>query len=318
MKIKRISKGKKHRFVLTGDLHFRYDKPVCYKDEVDWIELQKKAIQFLASFKCPIICSGDFFDRAKQPVWFLREIMKEILRTGAQIFSVYGNHDLFGVGHNISRYKETSLELLNSAEALCAYNSYTKVLNGVVFHMMEPEQKSPIDTTSAYEDHSHFAVIHEFVYKGKEPYPGCPIEHEYSNLVDRIAPDNPNLLGIITGDNHQSFIGNGCPKVINPGCLMWQKISESEYTPKVYIMDVEGRDLEITGVECKFLRPEFLTREHLMEQEDKEQRLSAFVSRLNRDMEVGLSFEDNLEQYRKANKVEKRVMDIIYKSMTGE
>ncbi len=300
------------RLTLTADIHLRYDKPVCYADDVDWMEVQEKTIEFLGKLGNPVICAGDFFDKAKQPIWFLNKVAEWIIKYDVNITSVYGNHDLFGVGHNISRHHESSLALLNTAGIIHAPAEPT-ITNFYSIEVVLLPPEYPSYNYTPREGCISIAVLHEFVYAGsKPPYPGCPAEYHYSNLWKRF----PGFDIILTGDSHTSFaeqIKNEPTIVINPGCLVWQKISECHRQPSVYIVDSESDVLDL--VKFDYLNIDMLTRDHLEIQEEKERRLSAFVSKLNSDEEVSLSFVDNLEMYMKKNKVSKEIQKIVWDSL---
>jgi hypothetical protein len=63
------------------------------------------------------------------------------------------------------------------------------------------------------------------------------------------------------------------------------------------------------------VREDAITREHIQSQEEREERIEAFVDRLNQEYAIGLSFQDNLKAFFQENNVRDSVKDIIWKAI---
>jgi hypothetical protein len=62
-----------------------------------------------------------------------------------------------------------------------------------------------------------------------------------------------------------------------------------------------------------------ISREHIDVKEKREGRIAAFVNRLKGNVEIGLSFEKNMEQYLLTNKeVHPKTKDIIQETLGGD
>jgi len=61
-----------------------------------------------------------------------------------------------------------------------------------------------------------------------------------------------------------------------------------------------------------------ISREHLKKNEQRDERMEAFVKRLKDDFEVGLSFERNLEAFFRKNKTRKAVRELIDNVVGGD
>jgi len=58
-----------------------------------------------------------------------------------------------------------------------------------------------------------------------------------------------------------------------------------------------------------------ISREHIDVIEERDARIDAFISKLNSDWDVSLSFEDNIEAFCQANNVREPIKEIIYKAL---
>jgi len=58
-----------------------------------------------------------------------------------------------------------------------------------------------------------------------------------------------------------------------------------------------------------------ITREHIEKVEERDSRLQAFVSRLNEEWDVGISFEENIERFIANNRLRQGTINVIRKSM---
>jgi DNA repair exonuclease SbcCD nuclease subunit len=102
--------------ILTADLHLSLRTPIARTD--DYPEAQKRKLQFIQelSYKnnfCPILCSGDIFDRwnstAELCSWAFDNLPKNII-------AIPGNHDL--PLHSLDQYKKSSLYLLDTVQKI--------------------------------------------------------------------------------------------------------------------------------------------------------------------------------------------------------
>jgi len=61
-----------------------------------------------------------------------------------------------------------------------------------------------------------------------------------------------------------------------------------------------------------------VSRDHIDRVEQRNDRIDAFISKLDGDWKAGTSFEQNLEEFKKKNQVRDKIMDIIYKAIENE
>ena len=63
------------------------------------------------------------------------------------------------------------------------------------------------------------------------------------------------------------------------------------------------------------IQKDVITRGHLEKKEERDERIDAFISKLDTDWEAGMSFEENLEAHFNVNKTKSEIKSIIYKSI---
>ena len=120
---------------------------------------------------------------------------------------------------------------------------------------------------------------------------------------------------IVSGDNHQNFMfQDGRRYLYNAGSLMRMTAGQLDHRPEVGIYDTETKTLEMVKVP---IRPaeEVLSREHIEEAKERDERLEAFVKSLKTDYGLELSFRRNLEEFFKANEVRESVRELILENM---
>jgi len=98
--------------------------------------------------------------------------------------------------------------------------------------------------------------------------------------------------------------------LVNPGSLSRQRASET-HLPRVYLYNAESNTVEPVYIP---IEDNVISREHLVKEEQRNDRIDSFVSQLSENWKASLSFEDNLQKFEKKNKVRQSVMSIVYKS----
>jgi predicted phosphodiesterase len=249
--------------------------------------LQIKELQSI--HKCPVLCSGDLFDRAKPSLELVSKVSQYIPN---KFFTVYGNHDL--PNHNISEQEKCGVYNL-------WVNHRLGVLDGT--HFNQTPTKPSIEIKGR-----KILVWHVMTYKSELPFPGCTdikarsILHKY-----------PEYDLILTGDNHQPFTQtyNG-RLLVNPGSMMRQTADQIDYKPAVWLWFADTNTVE------PFYFPidkKAVTREHIEQVEKKENRILAFIETLNKEGLDYVNFEHNLRVFLQKNKIIKDVEEIIYEML---
>ena len=150
---------------------------------------------------------------------------------------------------------------------------------------------------------------HKFVWDGKKiPWPGCD-----EMTAMEVLKEYSQFDLIVTGDHHKSFVQRYKDRVlVNPGCLTRQASDYAGHKPRVYLWNEDNNE-----VEPYFLKvgEDVVSRDHILIKEARDRRIEAFVSRLNSDIELDISFEENLDRFIKNNRLRGGVIETIYKAI---
>ncbi|MFA5934990.1 MAG: metallophosphoesterase [Candidatus Paceibacterota bacterium] len=291
--------------ILCGDIHLREDVPICRTD--DFWATQWKKIDFISDLQkqcnCPVLCSGDLFDYWK-PSPNLLSMASEHLPD--QFYSIYGQHDL--PQHSMElNYKSGLYNLWKNGKVTildgnCTNDSdYPFLVEGCSFGAIP--SKEGIKRAAV-----NILVWHKMFYQGKLPWPGCT-----DPLGAGLLRKYPQYSLICTGDNHKPFVEEYQGRIlVNVGSMMRTTADQTDFRPRVWLWYAETNTVVPVYLP---IEEGVISREHLEVQEQRENRIDAFISRLNTDWKASLSFEENLEIFKAENQVRKSVMDILYKSL---
>ena len=278
--------------ILTGDWHLREDTPVCRTD--DFQAAQWKKVQLISelqkTYNCPVIHSGDLFHHWKPSPWLLSKTIDYLPH---RFLTIYGNHDL--PQHNIELQDKTGIYALWKARKL-------EILKGIHWGA------TPDNSNSIIIKDRKVLVYHVMTYQGKKPWPGCT-----DPMGAALLRKYPEYDLILTGHNHIPFVETHKNRLlVNPGSIMRQFADQIDHRPRVYLYNAS----ENTATPYYLpIEEGVVTREHLQTEEERNNRMEAFITRLNSDWETSLSYEANLESFFAANQIRQSVKDIIYKSM---
>lgn len=278
--------------IFSSDWHLREDTPICRMDDFLGAQWRKViAIKKLADeYNCPVVIAGDLFHHWK-PSPFLLSSTKLVFPKNA--FTVYGQHDL--PQHNFElRYKSGIYDL--------EVSGFIRVLENGSWGQ-EP-------ANFEYFSDRKVGVLHRFIWDGKQiPWPGCD---EITGI--QLLKKYPEFDIIVTGDHHKSFVvtSKSGRKVVNCGCLSRQTADYANHKPCVWLYNAKLN--EVTPHYLK-VDSNAVSRSHIDKQEARDERIEAFISRLDSDWESVISFEENLERFFNTNKVKDKTKLLIYKSI---
>lgn len=282
--------------ILSADWHARESTPTCRTDDfpsalwrkIDYIaELASKHSAF-------VLLAGDLFHHWKPSPNLLRMCME---RFPFGVHVVYGQHDL--PQHNWDLREKSGIAALEASHTV-------EVLPNCSWGQ-EPDP----DHYSFKVGERLILVWHKMVWQGKRLWPG---QEDPSSIA--VLKKYPEYDLILTGDNHKPFVEKYEGRLlVNPGSLMRTTADQQDHKPRVYLYDAESNTV----------RPEYLpieegavSRLHLEERVEKEDRIEAFISKLEGEWDAGLSFEANLRRFLQANKVLDSTKVIINEALDHE
>jgi hypothetical protein len=151
-------------------------------------------------------------------------------------------------------------------------------------------------------------ILHTFNFQGKLPWPGCE-----ALPASKLLKKYPEYDLIVTGDNHQSFVeeyeGRLC---VNPGSMMRMTADQADFKPSIYLWYAETNTVKRVYLP---IEPDVISREHIDRKRERDDRLDAFVGRLNTEWEAEVSFEENVTRILEENKIQDSVRKIVEKAV---
>lgn len=309
--------------LFTADLHLRDSQPKCRTDDfvtAQWKKF-KTILDLCQKHNAFWVDAGDFFHKA-QPSLSLLEAVIFFLRVNKKgdmpvLATVAGNHDL--PAHNMERLNESGLGVLATAR-------FVNILNDVPFVVPMRLQPNVLLYGCSYgeeipktveSDMNHVLVYHGMVYPTSEDViPQNPGPTGFDMLEQ-----NPGYRVILTGHNHTYFHCKERHRYLyNPGSMTRQTADQIEHFPYVHLWNARTDNAKETKNQMIKLPYEIgvISREHIEQQQQKDEELNAFVEHLQNVEDVSLSFEDNVEKVMaevKPNKLTKqRVKEALYEA----
>lgn len=281
--------------ILTADWHLRENQPICRTD--DFWGAQWKKVDAIRNLQikhtCPVIHAGDLFDHWKPSPYLLTQTL---LHSPQRFWTIYGNHDL--PQHNLDLVHKTGVYTLISG-----FGEVNLLQNGVHWGQV-PNRNAAIIADR------NVLVWHVMTWTKRPPWPGCTdlpaeelldIYHDYDLIV--------------TGHSHKSFVVEKEGRIlVNPGSLTRQEADQISHTPRVYLWYAKTNTVKAVRLP---MEENVISREHIERKEQRDERIEAFVERLNDDWDTGVSFEENLDRFEKKNKIQKPVMEIIRRAIAS-
>ena len=286
------TKNKQPLLIATGDWHLREDKPIARIDDF-WYAQWRKVVwitSLATQLKCPIIQAGDIFHHWKPSPYLLSTTMQYL--QGENIKAIYGNHDL--PQHSLTMAEKSGMFTLQEAGVI-------ELLFGT--HWGQTPGEDHILNMGG----KRVCVWHVMTWLGETPWPGC------TDLpADKLLDQYEDIDLLITGHNHKSFaIQRDGRWLVNPGSITRQTADQENHEPSVYVYYSDG-SLEKKPIP---MASNVITREHIERKEHRDDRIDAFVSRLDGEWQAGISFEENLERFISKNQIRQSVKEIIQKAL---
>lgn len=293
--------------IFTSDWHIQETTPICRTD--NFMETQTKKFQWLNKLqkihKCPIVVSGDIFNYHKPSLrllsWAFRNLPDNII-------AVCGQHDL--PAHNIANIDRSGINVLADAGKIILLNENENYIQSNIEYFGFPwgSKLKEIKT-----DNISVALIHYGVYENKPHYPGA--ENSGGTAIS-VIKKMPGCDAACVGDNHLSFtckVGNRL--LVNPGSFMRTTAAQADFKPSVYLWYADTNTVERVFVP---IEKDVICRDHIDSIEERDERLEAFISRLDNNIEISVSYRENIKAYLAKNSIPKAVTNIIWGVMENE
>lgn len=311
--------------ILSADWHIRPTVPVCRTD--DFMAAMWRKVDFVFDLavenRVPILLAGDICLKSQWPNWLEEEFIRKVKSTSTanggrpvDIFAIPGQHDL--PDHNLDLWRKSSIGVLHAAEAINLFGvgivedagGLYKLGECSIFPFPFGVEVSHLDRKKYVTADPVVAITHTLV---TERAPEEFLEKYGAQSAISMLKKFPEYDLILTGDNHKPFVVECEGRLlINPGSLMRTTADQVDHKPRVYLWYAQENRVEPVYLP---IEEGVVDRTHIDLQEAKDERIEAYVSRLSEEVEIGLSFEGNLESYFRTNRVRKPVQDKVWSAM---
>lgn len=295
------------------DPHIRASSPGSRLD--DFPETIMKKIEWVGSYAKDndieiIIVGGDWLDRPDVPYSILSNLATMLLnwrRNGITVYTVLGNHDLYG--YNPKTFSRTGLSVL------CVYDSLKRLsevpiiignisLTGVDAHysLDKDGDVSHYVNVDGDSDYLKIHVVHGFL--DKEKWDQVP-----STAIKDILHTGADI--VLTGHEHKGYgvIKKGGKLFCNPGALarVTAGLGDINQEVSVAVIDSDLREIELAKLPIDIAKPasEVLDREKLLKEKDHTAKMMAFSNTIS-EFQTGESLNlyallDNIAKEEKAS-----------------
>lgn len=301
---------KKADAILVSDLHIREKSPVCRTD--NFIKTAERKYQWLSELqqehKCPILCGGDVFDHWRPSPWLMAWALRNL---PDRIIAIPGQHDL--PAHNLENIDRSGIQVLSDAGKILLLFADSDYDDHAIAYYAFPWGTPLGRAETCVGELRNVALIHYGVYESKPHYPGA--ENTGGTAVS-VIKKMPGFDLIVSGDNHLSFtckVGNRL--LVNPGSFMRTTAAQADFKPSVYLWYADTNTVERVFVP---IEKDVICRDHIDSVEERDERLEAFISRLDNNIEIGISYKENMKAYLSKNNIPKPVVDLIWEVMENE
>lgn len=282
------------KLLLTADWHLRDDVPTSRTDRDTYFETQFSKVEYLLDYskkvEAPIIVAGDIFHKPKVSPKLINRLHDVLSKLGAPIFALPGNHDV--LNHNLEQLHECS---------------YTTLYNMGLIWKSDIQYNQELDLISAELPtfSGGVQIIHTLIW------PETKINKGFT--VDEIFQMYPENL-LVCGDNHKTFVAKRHQRtLVNPGSLLRMSADQKDHRPSFFVYDTDTRALEQIYIPVK---DNVLTDVHIVEEAEKNERMEAFITKVNTSWEAEVDFVKNMDKYLETNKHSETVVRKI-KNIVG-
>lgn len=297
--------------ILCSDIHLRETTPECRTD--NFMEAQARKLNWLKAlqekYNVPILCGGDLFTHWKPSPFLLAWAFRN-LPDG--IISIPGQHDL--PAHNLDNIDRSGIQVLADAGKikLITDSEYAYTVGKLhdKFYCGGFPWGCELTSIESNMLGAYVALIHYGVYESKPHYPGA---ENSGGTAKSVIKKMPGFDLIVSGDNHLTFTCEHNDQIlVNPGSFMRTTAAQADHKPCVFLWDAETNTVEKVFIP---IENGVVSREHIDVGTERDERLEAFVSRLDHNIELGISFRTNLRNYIAKNSISKEVTNLIWGSL---
>ena len=319
---------KKADAILSADWHIRPDTPTCRTD--NFFTAQEKKIDFIFALAnkndCPILVAGDLGHKPLNngwPTWLLEWFIKKVKTAKVDIIIIPGQHDL--PNHRLDLFPISGIGVLEAAgiikiigvitvnNEILGCHLYPKSTEKYGFKIVPFPYGTPIKPLGQDIDYempniSMIAMTHQMVIEDNVSWPGQQASTGYALLKQF-----PEYDLILSGDNHIPFTAEYEGRIlVNPGSIMRTTADQVNYTPRIYLWYANENRVESVYLP---IEQDVISRTHIEIAEKRDKRMEAYAIRAREDVEIELSYPDNLTRYFNKHRTQGRVKTKVWEAV---
>lgn len=294
--------------LLTSDWHLRKDTPICRKDDFQVMQIQilKFISKVAKKHNARVIIAGDIYNKARLMYSQDLEILLYNILKDIEIFFIAGNHDL--QAHDIASIDRSNIGVLRNFNNWNFCPDFKEYKEKIYFKFFNYG-----DEIKNVNENEYFkiCVLHKYCEEEKLP------DYIDNGITAKELLGRYNYGLFVVGDNHRSFVYEEENRfVFNCGCITRQSVTEKDYKPAIYLFDTESKRYETISLPDN--NSDVIDISHIENLNKRNERIDKFISKMkDKDFEIELDFEKNLENYIKNNNVDKFVREKITMSLEG-
>lgn len=308
MKISRKQNKGEPTAILSADWHLRADTPVCRTD--DYISAMQNKVNFIIDLakkhQIPILIAGDLGHKSQWPNWLLEWTINKFRETN--IIAIPGQHDL--PNHKLELLEQSGIGVLQAANAinLPLYHYCSETLNFETYcypYGKEIEHRNLINVPSPS---NLICMTHQMVIESEAWFPGQVAKKGIELLINF-----PEYDLILSGDNHKPFVVKHEGRLlVNPGSIMRNTTDQINHEPRVYLWYKDINEVEAVYLP---IQKDVVRTDHIINVDIKarDSRMESYIERVKDDIEIELSFEDNIIKHIRKYGIDEVVKNKILK-----
>jgi len=299
------------KFLLLSDCHLLYEKPRARLDDTFQTGLKKMSfvLDYASHNNCTVLTAGDLLDSPRS--WYLLVAYMSLFREkDVPIYTIFGQHDQY-----FRSKKALSLEAFSIAGLVGILDCKERAPFGLVgkINVYGCGYGEEIPEV-VNKNNLNILIIHKMIV-GKKLWPS---QENYIYAEDFLKKHEEFYL-ILCGDAHQKFYFEKGKRIIcNTGPMIRKSVDLWDHEPGFWVYDTKETTMNWVEIPHKPAE-EVLSRKHIEDEKQVNKMLENFVQAVgSKEVEVGTSFEDNLEIFIEENKIEEDVVNIISGVMEKE
>ena len=286
------------KIAFATDIHLRYTAPISRLDDdsyhINIINKIKYIIDFANSNCDMIIFGGDLFDKPDIPYSLLINLIKELKKSKKPIYSIVGNHDIYG-------YNNDSVN--KSAIGILFENNLIKKLDEIVINNIRIKGIhcfSDLILDDIKEDLINIAVVHK------------PISiHNIPNTIKLSDVEKNNLYNIVLcGDIHTPFEHISHNAIwLNPGSLSRTSIIDKDRDVKFLYISIDNKLIEYKEIIVPYKKDVFSVNYDI--NNDSKDFVTSYANIIYEIKDKEKSVVDYLRNFFKINNIDNEIVEII-------